>query len=114
MITELDLLQPSGLSSGRGLQPTKLPLQSGISAQNVITAIFAADGRKVAFIARIAVDPLRANALLEWGDRSRWVTDRRLAKKWGVGLVLADPNWAATQLAMDGDQAPAGVPFVFL
>jgi hypothetical protein len=84
-----------------------------VPSHHEIIAVFGPDGRKVAFISRAMLDPVKISALLEWGGRN-WVTDRRLARKWRVALVFGDRSWCGDQNPMDGDLPPTGLRFAFL
>lgn len=85
-----------------------------VRPQALVTAVFSPDGRKVAFISDGLLSPAACHALLEWGDRKTWVCNSALARKWRVNLVLADPHWAGSQHAADGDLPPEGVRIAFL
>jgi hypothetical protein len=84
-----------------------------VPGRHEIIAVFRPDGRKVAFISRTLLDPVKVNALLEWGDRDLWAANPILAKKWGVRLVIGDPAWCATQLAQNVATPPEGIRFAF-
>jgi hypothetical protein len=94
--------------------PDEKPAVSVVPSRHEIIAVFRPDGRKVAFITRTRLDPVKINALLEWGDRNLWAANRDLARKWGVSLVLGDPAWCATQLAQDAPLPQDGLRLAFL
>jgi hypothetical protein len=85
-----------------------------VRPQGFVTAVFAPDGRKVAFVSESLLSPAACHALLEWGDRKTWTSNPALARKWHVKLVLADPHWAGSQHALDGDDPPEGLRIAFL
>ncbi len=85
-----------------------------VSTKAIVQAIFdRKTGAKVAFISRSLVDPLRCNALWQWGN-THWTNSKELAKRWEVGLVIGDPKWIEAQLAKPDNNAPEGIAIAFL